>query len=421
MPIRDLQAKMAEVGRIRTGFKDPDKKYADRLDAFRLTSPRRALIEAAAEAFGGTVIPWQPQNGGPPQWEVRTEVNEIPVIVPRQVIDPWMEAWKPGQCIRRCDGERTVVPDDQPCICKAQQLSKKDACKPTTRVNVELPDIPVLGWWRLDSHGWRTASLMTSIAPLVQILPKGIPGTLILTKQPRRVPDPRDPSKTIQQDIAYSWIQIDGVTARQAALGGDALSQAINAALGAGEQTAIEAPQRLAIGGADPDLDKKRNAVMGWIESADTVDKVLKCLERAKQYGLALDQTIYASAASKTSAIQAAERVGGSALPASRRTVTRYDNNPSDVIDAQPIDEYVEATEEPEPVPDTGSYGPTDDDRFDVDDEYTRVMNQAAKLGWSTAHTNDKVTEFCHVERASQASGAQLNAMAAAMRRGEFT
>lgn len=31
------------------------------------------------------------------------------------------------------------------------------ACKPTTRLSVVLPDVPGLGVWRLESHGWNAA------------------------------------------------------------------------------------------------------------------------------------------------------------------------------------------------------------------------------------------------------------------------
>ena len=62
MPILNLQRQLRELGRIRTGIQvstSGGKRRPSKLETFRLTSGARELIEAAAEAYGGTVTPWQ--------------------------------------------------------------------------------------------------------------------------------------------------------------------------------------------------------------------------------------------------------------------------------------------------------------------------------------------------------------------------
>jgi hypothetical protein len=57
MPILTLQRQMRELGRIRTGNQVAaagGKRARTKLETFRLTSSSRELIEAAAEAYGGS-------------------------------------------------------------------------------------------------------------------------------------------------------------------------------------------------------------------------------------------------------------------------------------------------------------------------------------------------------------------------------
>lgn len=155
-PIYDLQRKMRELGRIRTGIQVDDGQgriRASSLDTFRLTSPIRRYIDAAAEAYGGRVEPWEQQ------WQVITTAPAIDIVIPPgEPVSQWYELWKAGGCQRRCDG-RVEQLSGQPCLCpkgEARVALAKDgrACKITTRVSVILPAIPDLGVWRLESHGY---------------------------------------------------------------------------------------------------------------------------------------------------------------------------------------------------------------------------------------------------------------------------
>lgn len=128
---------------------DRSEKGAPRkLSTWRLTSPASGLIKAAAELWGGEVVPWDKQ------WEVITETDTLPIVVPPQ--DPenisWYELWAKGGLKRKCDGVAETL-KSTPCLCDPENRE----CKPMTRVNVMLPDLPDVGQWLLTSTGWYAA------------------------------------------------------------------------------------------------------------------------------------------------------------------------------------------------------------------------------------------------------------------------
>ena len=165
MPIIDLQVRFRELGRIRIGQQVASgngRKRPDKLEHFRLTSPSKALIESAAEAFGGTVAAWTSPAGS--QWEVVTTTDTLDVVLlPDMALTQWNELWKGGGCERRCDGDRETL-SDKPCMCPAEPAARRElaakglACKPTTRLSVMLPALPDIGIWRLETHGWYGAT-----------------------------------------------------------------------------------------------------------------------------------------------------------------------------------------------------------------------------------------------------------------------
>lgn len=199
MPILTLQRRLREAGRIRIGQQvatSGGKKRPAKLDKFRLTSSDRTAIEAAAALYGGTPHPWE---GAPiaGHWEVFTDAQVIPVVVPpaAAAFSQWNETWSGGGCTRRCDGERLVSLDginvDEPCLCASEDEA---SCKPTTRLNVILGQLPGLGVWRLESHGFYAA---TELAGTVEVVmgaaTRGqlLPATLRLEhREVRRVGQP---------------------------------------------------------------------------------------------------------------------------------------------------------------------------------------------------------------------------------------
>lgn len=179
-PILSLQRRLVEVGRIRMGEKrtsSSGKRYPAKLSTFRLTSKDEARIRAIAELYGGTPRSWDEREG---EWEVTTETAELPIVLmPGHALSQHFELWgspgakKPVQCLRRCDGERELL-SDGPCKCPAAdderaELAKKgEACRPTTRLSVILPDVPGLGTWRLETHGWYAAVELAGTATLLE-------------------------------------------------------------------------------------------------------------------------------------------------------------------------------------------------------------------------------------------------------------
>jgi hypothetical protein len=264
MPILDLQQRIRELGRIRIGETKPTssgKTRPAKLDRFRLTSPSRELLEQVAQMYGGQVRDWQPQGGGPAQFEVYTTVNRFPILVPPQPISQWYEQWSGGGCKRRCDGTTETI-TDKPCLCAAAGLEGRDrVCKPTTRLNVVLRDVPGLGVWRLESHGYYAAIELPQAALFLAQAGGYIEGFLEL--QARR-------SKRIKADGAAETLDymvpvIDvGISAAELLAGGGAIRPALGQspqeaahALTAG-QAAAPAPDYRALARAAADLDGVR-------------------------------------------------------------------------------------------------------------------------------------------------------------------
>jgi hypothetical protein len=143
----------------------PGKTRPEKLSVFRFTSRDEVALAEVARLYGGVPRRWE---GAPvdDQWEVITEAKEIGVIVPPgpQSVSQWMELWSGGGCQRRCDGEVEQL-RNVPCLCK--DAPDADICKATTRVSLVLPDVPGLGVWRLESHGWNAAHELGGTAELL--------------------------------------------------------------------------------------------------------------------------------------------------------------------------------------------------------------------------------------------------------------
>lgn len=162
-PIIDLQRRLVEVGRIRMGKKG-DKGQPQKLDTWRLTSRDDVRLSEVNRLFNGQgVHPWEGRDG---EFECITGVDELPILLlPGQALSQWHELWSGGGCQRRCDGEREIL-SDSPCVCDAEEGDRK--CKPTTRLSVMLPDVPGLGCWRLESHGYYAAVELSATAAMLE-------------------------------------------------------------------------------------------------------------------------------------------------------------------------------------------------------------------------------------------------------------
>lgn len=170
MPILDLQRRMRQLGEIRighvvSGTTRDGRAYTRpaKLDKFRFTSPSREILTEVAKLYGGEVKPWTPANGGPSEFEVYSQSNRLPVLIPPQnAVSQWYELYQGSKCVRRCDGQ-TEHKSDQPCICDPDDRD----CAITTRVNVMLRDVPALGQWLLISKGYHAAVTLPPAAELL--------------------------------------------------------------------------------------------------------------------------------------------------------------------------------------------------------------------------------------------------------------
>lgn len=205
MPLLDIQRRGRELGRIRLGQQvqaKNGKMRPEKLSTFRFTTNSRAGADAVAQLLGGEVRAWE---GGTQQWEVITPTSELPVMIPPgdAVIRQDYEMWSGGGCQRRCDSQTAHTRDEQgndvtgPCLCPADAIERSElakvgrACKPTTRLNVMLPDLPDIGVWRVESHGFYAAVELGGAAELlVKARDKGVflPALLRLDKRRSAVP-----------------------------------------------------------------------------------------------------------------------------------------------------------------------------------------------------------------------------------------
>lgn len=164
--IIDLQRRIQEAGRIRIGqqvLTSTGKSRPTKLSTFRVTSSDRTRIEQIAERYGGTVEQWDSPTG--PQWQVITDADTLPVIVPPSAMafSQSYEAWAAGGCRRRCDGVTEQLTQG-PCLCDPDNRE----CAIHSRLSVLLRDVPGIGVYRLDTQGYYAAVEMRGAVEVIQ-------------------------------------------------------------------------------------------------------------------------------------------------------------------------------------------------------------------------------------------------------------
>jgi Recombination directionality factor-like len=282
VPILDLQQQMVELGRIRIGTKAPTKSGGSRpakLDSFRFTSQDKAMVDAVAATYGGEALPWM--NGGVQQFEVYTPAREVPILLPKKPVSQWYEMWSAGGCLRRCDGTTNVLTDDS-CECPQDNLQRAllaqrgEACKATTRLNVVMSDLPGLGVWRLESHGYWAA---VQLPPVADILSRAgeagayLPARLVLAQKTK---------KQIKggKSETFTWVVptiLLDATPRQLMSG--------HAPGAIGAPSAAIGASRPAIESGQPPLPKPTDRE-GWlarIQATTTADDLTDLLRRARE------------------------------------------------------------------------------------------------------------------------------------------
>lgn len=251
MSIKTLMPRLTQVGAIRLGEQVPTGKMKNgqpvmrpaKLSTFRITSPSRRVIDLVAAEFGGDVKEWRNTTG--PEFEVHTGLKEIAVFVPPQTIDPSYEHWGNGYRDRLCDAETEQL-SGKPCLCIARfgcdffrTAPAGQACKATTRLSLMLADVPGLGVWKLESHGWNAASELPMLADAIASATRPIPARLEIQARQKKDYDPNaaEGDQIKSKSFMVPVLHFDFVTPGQAY--SNQLEAAAQKALGAGAQQAL--------------------------------------------------------------------------------------------------------------------------------------------------------------------------------------
>lgn len=283
MPIKDIQRRQTQVGRIRAGYSvetgkkdrhgNPVRRPA-KLEVFRFTSPSKALIEQVAGIYGGDPAEWEPQGGGAKQWEVYTKAESLPVVVPPNSVSQWYEAWAGGACIRRCDGAREML-KDQPCQCLPEPAER--LCNPTTRIALMLADVPGIGVWTLESHGYYAATELPAVAELLAAAGGYVPARLELEERSARRPKASGEGMETRRWMV-PVLHVDARPAELLALTGAAPAAAIEAAPMPAimaipdDELASVVPELLLMIEAAADIDSLRDVWKGLGDSGIKLD-----------------------------------------------------------------------------------------------------------------------------------------------------
>jgi hypothetical protein len=390
MSIKTLQSRLTQVGVIRLGqqlVSQKGKKYPAKLETLRFTSPSKPLIDAVAAAYGGQVKVWQAPTG--PQWEVITAAKEIPVLVPPQRIDPNMELWGNGFRSRMCDGETESI-RNAPCLCEAartagQQMTPMTTCKPTTRMSLMLAEIPSLGTWKLEAHGWNAAAELPTLAASIESAPQPIPARLEVQVREKKSFDPSKPQKDQVESKVFMVpvLHFDWITPAQA-FGGQ-LGAAAQAALGAAQA------QRQAIEAAKVESARRKFMPDEYITLADEAKNVeqVRALWSDAAHDEALTDEVKA-------ALQA--RVDELKKPAEKPSPTEQ---PAPVAAQQPhVDDVVDAELVPNP-----------------DEVWSQIQVAAGGKRWTAEDLEKRVQSFLN-KSSDEADGFELTRFLEAVKSG---
>jgi hypothetical protein len=221
-----IQRRMMELGRVRLGEKG-SKGEPRRLTTLRFTSASKLLLDAIAEKHGGEV-----GRGRAPPTKATSrsspDADQVDIILPPVYSDTdgsptapysqYFEQWSAGGCARRCDGETESL-SGKPCLCAAAVAANGEEarqCKVTTRVSFMIPDVPGLGVWRLESHGYNAAVELPGTLEVLMLAAaehKFIPAVLRVEQRTKKVPGEGT------RRFIVPVIELPHVTVRQLAAG----------------------------------------------------------------------------------------------------------------------------------------------------------------------------------------------------------
>lgn len=177
VPIRQLDRRLPELGRIKDGVKVAGKGQPKAIDTLRFTSQDPKTLAQVAAVLGGEVKAYSDPKSTDTH-ELITEATECPVILPPDPLGgtPMYELYTGGGRDRWCDGETCErwrkgpdgpEPYEVPCMCaEAGELS----CKPTVHLSVILPFTRLGGTWRWTTHSYNAAVELPGMVEAIQAL-----------------------------------------------------------------------------------------------------------------------------------------------------------------------------------------------------------------------------------------------------------
>ena len=177
VPIRQLDRRLPELGRIKDGVKVAGKGQPKAIDTLRFTSQDPVALGQVAAALGGEVVPYSDPKSTDTH-ELITPVAECPVILPPDPLGgtPMYELYSGGGRERWCDGitcEQWRKGPDGPepyevaCPCaEAGELS----CRPTVHLSVILPFTRLGGTWRWTTHSYNAAVELPGMVEAIQAM-----------------------------------------------------------------------------------------------------------------------------------------------------------------------------------------------------------------------------------------------------------
>lgn len=241
--LRNIQARAAEHGRLRTGYTQGNRPM--RSATWVITSHSEEHVRTAAGLWGGDVEQWSPLNSTITQWRVITKASSIEALItPGDPLNQYNEMWSKGGCQRRCDGETETI-SRQSCICLARfgedwhQQKKGVVCSTTSRLNVMLPDLSGMGMWRAETHSFYAAQ---EWGGMVDMVLAGTNGTGFIPVTLRIEPRQRVANGETKK-FPVVVVELRGVTPRQALAGPMNAATALDPGAAGRAVAAIEGPK----------------------------------------------------------------------------------------------------------------------------------------------------------------------------------
>lgn len=216
MPMIDIQRRHAEVFRIRLGDKGPNGQPRKLTEQIRVTAVGADIVQAFVEVYGGEITDFT-EDRSRHRFQAYLPTTELSILVlPGHSMSQWWEKYKGSVCERRCDGVKEQKSGKR-CMCPEEieaRVADRNACSPTTRINVLCPDVAGAGSGALVTHGLIAAeTLPQSIAVAEAALTRGLMVPAVL-----RVVEHKGRNHFIVPQIEIVGISVNELTTGERAL-----------------------------------------------------------------------------------------------------------------------------------------------------------------------------------------------------------